>query len=315
MNDVLDHTPVMLKEVIENLSPKAGELYLDCTFGAGGYTKAILESGADVIAVDRDPSAKKYADLLQVQFSNQFTFVNSTFADTAKYIDRKRLFDGIVLDLGVSSMQLDQAERGFSFMYEGELDMRMGQDGKSAKDFINNATEEELARVIYEYGDEIASRRIARSIVEKRETHEITTTTQLAEIVRKAIGHRAGKIDTATKTFQAIRIWVNDEMEEIEDFLSQAASMLNIGGRIVIVTFHSLEDKIAKEYFTKNSAKKVAQSKYAHLSPSHVVKPEESMIYRIVHKKPLIPTDAEVRRNPRSRSAKLRSAIKISEAS
>jgi 16S rRNA (cytosine1402-N4)-methyltransferase len=311
----MDHTPVMLKEVIENLAPKVGEVYLDCTFGAGGYTKAILERGADVVAVDRDPSTKKYADLLQVQFSNHLTFVNSTFSDTTKYFDQKRLFDGIVLDLGVSSMQLDQAERGFSFMYEGDLDMRMGQDGKSAKDFINNTPEEELARVIYEYGDEIASRRIARSIVEKREAHEITTTTQLAEIVRKAIGHRAGKIDTATKTFQAIRIWVNDEMTEIEIFLSRASSMLKIGGRIVIVTFHSLEDKIAKEYFAKNSAKKVAKSKYAHLSPSHVVVTEEAVIYRILHRKPLITSDAEIRVNPRSRSAKLRSAIKIAEAS
>ena len=312
---MMDHTPVMLKEVIENLSPKNGELHLDCTFGAGGYTKAILEAGANVVAIDRDPSSEKYAIPLKVEFPNQFQFVNSTFSNTSKYFDKHRLFDGIVLDLGVSSMQLDQAARGFSFMYEGELDMRMGQDGKSAKDFVNHTPEEELARVIYEYGDEIASRRIARSIVTARETKEITTTTQLAEIVRKAIGHRPGKIDTATKTFQAIRIWVNDEMEEIETFLSHASSMLTIGGRIVIVTFHSLEDKIAKEYLTKHSAKKIAKSKYAHLSPSHVETAAESSIYRLLHKKPLIPTDSEVRRNPRSRSAKLRSAIKIAEAS
>ncbi len=309
----MDHTPVMLQEVIENLSPKTGELHLDCTFGAGGYTKAMLETGASVIAIDRDPSAKKYADPLKAEFGDQFTFVNSTFADTGKYADKNRLFDGIVLDLGVSSMQLDQAERGFSFMHAGELDMRMGQDGKSAKDFVNNAPEEELARVIYEYGDEIASRRIARSIVAVREKEEIATTTQLAEIVRKAIGHRPGKIDTATKTFQAIRIWVNDEMEEIETFLSKASSMLTLGGRLVIVTFHSLEDKIAKEYLTKNSSKKVAKSKYAHLSPSHVASKEEISIYKILHRKPLVPTDAEVRRNPRCRSAKLRSAIKIAE--
>ena len=315
MTDKMDHNPVMLREVIENLSPKAGELHLDCTFGAGGYTKAILETGANVVAVDRDPSAKKYADILSSQFPNQFKFVNSTFANSASYIDKNKLFDGIVLDLGVSSMQLDQAERGFSFMHEGELNMRMGQDGKSAKDLVNNAPEEELARIIYEYGDEIASRRIAKSIVAVRETHPIETTTELAEIVRKAIGHRAGKIDPATKTFQAIRIWVNDEMEEIENFLSHAASMLTIGGRIVIVTFHSLEDKIAKEYFTKHSAKKVAKSKYAHLSLLPSEETEDSSIYKILHRKPLITSDAEIRRNPRSRSAKLRSAIKISEAS
>ena len=307
----MDHTPVMLKEVIENLSPKAGEMHLDCTFGAGGYSRAILESGADLIAIDRDPSAQKYAKLLQAEFPNNFKFINCRFADTMQFFNKSQLFDGIVLDLGVSSMQLDQAERGFSFMHDGPLDMRMGQDGKNAKDFVNHTPEEELARVIYEYGDEIASRRIARSIVDNRETREISTTTELAEIIRKAIGHRAGKIDTATKTFQAIRIWVNDEMKEIETFLSDAASMLNIGGRIVIVTFHSLEDKIAKEYFTKNSAKKVAKSKYAHLSPTHIDIPGETSIYRILHKKPLVPTDAEVRRNPRCRSAKLRSAIKI----
>lgn len=313
MNKIFDHNPVMLKEVIATLAPKERELHLDCTFGAGGYTRGILNAGADVIAVDRDPTAEKYAEPLRAEFSNRFRFVNSNFANISNYFDKQRLFNGIVLDLGVSSMQLDQAERGFSFMHEGELDMRMGRDGKSAKDFVNNAPEQEIARVIYEYGDEIASRRIARSIVDARETKEITTTTQLAEIVRKAIGHRPGKIDTATKTFQAIRIWVNDEIEEIEGFLANASSLLTIGGKIVIVTFHSLEDKIAKDYLTKNSAKKTAKSKYAHLSPSHVIKPEDSSIYQLLHKKPLVPTDDEVRCNPRSRSAKLRSAIKIAE--
>jgi 16S rRNA (cytosine1402-N4)-methyltransferase len=315
MSAILDHNPVMLEEVMAKLAPKAGELHLDCTFGAGGYTKSILNAGAAVVSIDRDPSAKKYADLLKDQFPDHFTFVNTTFANTSNYFDKNRLFDGIVLDLGVSSMQLDQAARGFSFMHAGILDMRMGQDGKSAKDFVNNAPEEEIARVIYEYGDEVASRKIARSIVAVREKEEICTTTHLAEIVRKAIGHRPGKIDTATKAFQAIRIWVNDEMEEIEAFLAKASSMLNIGGRLVIVTFHSLEDKIAKEYLTKNSAKKVAKSKYAHLSPSHVAVSENFSVYKLLDKKPLVPTNLEVRQNPRSRSAKLRSAIKIAEAS
>ena len=305
----MDHNPVLLTEVIEALNPKMGELHLDCTFGAGGYTKAILERGADVVAVDRDPDAKRYADNLIMDYPDQLKFVNSTFASAEEYFDKEKLFDGIVLDLGVSSMQLDQPERGFSFMYEGELDMRMGQDGKSAKDFVNNAPEEELANVIYKYGDEIASRRIARAIVNARETQKIETTTQLAEIVRKSIGHRAGKIDPATKTFQAIRIWVNDELEEIENFLDKAASMLTIGGRIVVVTVHSLEDKIIKEYFKDNVAKKVARSKYAKV-------PEDEMLtYKLLYKKPLTPSDREVKANPRSRSAKLRAAIKIKEAS
>lgn len=306
----MDHTPVMLKEVIENLDPKAGELHLDCTFGAGGYTKAILEKGAKVIAIDRDPSAKKYADSLREEFADRFKFINSTFSDNIKYFDKDKLFDGIVLDLGVSSMQLDQPERGFSFMHEGLLDMRMGQNGKSAKDFVNQAEEEDLANTIYKYGDEIASRRIAKAIVNARVSKEISTTVELADIVRKAIGHRGGKIDPATKTFQAIRIWVNDEMEEIENFLSHAESMLKIGGRLVVVTFHSLEDKIIKEYLVGNTAKKVAKSKYAHLSALYT-KEDDNSIYQLMHKKPLVPTDTEVRANPRSRSAKLRSAFKI----
>lgn len=310
--DSLDHIPVMLAEVIDNLAPKAGEVHLDCTFGAGGYTKAILEKGASVVAIDRDSTAHKYAKTLEDQFGDKFRFINSNFASTKNYFDGRR-FSGIVLDLGVSSMQLDQAERGFSFMYDGVLDMRMGRDGKSAKDFVNNASEEEIARVIYEYGDEVASRRIARFIIDFRVKEPIETTTQLASIVRKAIGHRPGKIDTATKTFQAIRIWVNDEMEELREFLNQAASMLEIGGRLVVVTFHSLEDKIAKDYFASHSAKKVAKSKYAHLSPSHVDIKEDGVIYELPYKKPLVPTSAEIARNPRSRSAKLRSAIKIAE--
>lgn len=307
------HIPVMLKEVVEILDPKKGELYLDCTFGAGGYTRAILNAGAEVVAIDRDPGVKQYADALYLEFPLELKFVNSTFANTKEYFDSAKPFDGIVLDLGVSSMQLDQAARGFSFMYEGELDMRMGQYGKSAKDLVNHATEEELANIIFKYGDEIASRRIARAIANARVTQEITTTLELAEIVRKAIGHRGGKIDPATKTFQAIRIWVNDELTEIEEFLEQVEGMLKVGGKLIVVTFHSLEDKIIKEYLSQNTAKKVARSKYSHLSKL----PSEDQgfcLYDLLNKKPLVPSDAEVKANPRSRSAKLRSAIKRERA-
>jgi 16S rRNA (cytosine1402-N4)-methyltransferase len=303
----MDHIPVMLNEVLENLAPGIGKTYLDCTFGAGGYSKAILETGANVVAVDRDPIVSKYADALSKKFPKHFQFVNTSFADTYSYASESKKFDGIVLDLGVSSMQIDTPERGFSFMYSGEIDMRMGLDGKSAKEFLNTTQEEELARVIFEYGDERASRRIAKAIVTFRDTEEITTTTQLAQIIRKAIGHRPGKIDPATKTFQAIRIWVNDEIQQLESFLLRAESILAIGGRLVVVTFHSLEDKIVKEYFIDNTPKKIAQSKYA----KNIA--ESSAIYKLLNKKPISTSDAEIAINPRSRSAKLRAAVKIRE--
>lgn len=303
----MDHIPVMLREVMDSLAPESGKTYLDCTFGAGGYSRAILERGAKVVAVDRDPSVKQYADKLSEEFLGALKFVNTDFANIDGYSEGRR-FDGVVLDLGVSSMQLDRPERGFSFMHEGDLDMRMGSYGKSAKDFIANASEEELANIIFEYGDENASRRIARAIVRAREESSIETTTELAQIVRKAIGHRPGKIDTATKTFQAIRIWVNDEMGQLKSFLSKVESILSIGGRLVVVTFHSLEDKIVKEYLVMNSPKKIARSKYAKDLP------ESFEIYKILTKKPIETGDEEIRKNPRSRSAKLRAAIKIREA-
>jgi 16S rRNA (cytosine1402-N4)-methyltransferase len=298
----MSHTPVMLKEVIESLSPKAGEVHLDCTFGAGGYSKAILEKDAKLIAIDRDPNVIKFAEKLASEYDKNFEFININFAD----LDESQLkVNGIVLDLGVSSMQLDTAERGFSFMRDGDLDMRMGNHGLSAKDFVNNAKEEELARVIYEYGDEPASRKIARSIVLARVEKPISTTFELANIVRRAIGRPPGKIDLATKTFQAIRIYVNGELDALERFLEKSESLLLENGRIVVVTFHSLEDRIVKQYFAKNTAKKVARSKYSKL-------PEDTgATYKLLYKKPLVPSDQEVRINPRSRSAKLRAAIKI----
>lgn len=313
MNLQLDHIPVLLSEMLTSLNPKAGEEILDCTFGAGGYSKAILATGAKVTALDRDESVEKYADILKKEFKQDFTFINAKFSEINKHFTHNKMFDGIVLDLGVSSMQLDQAERGFSFMHDGILDMRMGKNGKSAQDFVNNASETDIADVIFKYGDETASRKIAKFIINARKLNPITTTLELAEIVRKAIGHRPGKIDPATKTFQAIRIWVNDEMQEIEAFFENVDSILAIGGRIVVVTFHSLEDKIVKDYLSNHSAKKVAISKYAHLSPNYKQSETNQYIYEILNKKPITPSKAEIMRNPRSRSAKLRSAIKISE--
>jgi len=277
---------------------------MDCTFGAGGYSSAILEYGASIIAVDRDLNVKIIAEELASQYDGRLKFINSNFADIEE--DAYKL-DGIVLDLGVSSMQLDNGNRGFSFTHDGDLDMRMGNDGKSAKDFVNHYKEEEIARVIYEYGDEPSSRKIARRIVEARGRAPINTTFELADIVRRAINRKPGKIDLATKTFQAIRIWVNDELESLSRFLDKALSLLKIGGRLVVVTFHSLEDKIVKDYFNKHIAKRVARSKYSKEPENDFDK------YRLLYKKPLIPTMEEVNSNPRARSAKLRAAVKIRE--
>ena len=216
---IQSHVSVMLNEMLEALSPKAGESYLDCTFGAGGYSKAILEScNCYVTALDRDPNVIKRAEEIQQSYGERFDFVETNFADSFAKLKEKK-FDGIVLDLGVSSMQLDIADRGFSFLHDGPLDMRMSGQGLSAEEFVNAAEEKELADVIYKYGDESFSRRIAKRIVEYRKTARIDSTSKLAEIVRSSIGFRKGKIDPATKTFQAIRIYVNDELGELEQFL------------------------------------------------------------------------------------------------
>jgi 16S rRNA (cytosine1402-N4)-methyltransferase len=305
----LDHIPVMLKEVLLELAPSHGRIYLDCTFGAGGYTSALLEAGAEVVGIDRDIVAKRYAVGIAEKFDKQFHFLNIPFS---KILDQKLdiLFDGIVMDLGVSSMQIDNPERGFSFMKDGPLDMRMGCNANSAEEFVNHASEAELARVIYEYGDEPSSRKIARHIVQYRTLNPITTTSQLADVVRNAIGYRKSKIDLATKTFQAIRIHVNNEILELEIFLENVDKLLKVNGKLVVVSFHSLEDGIVKSYLQRNSSKKVAMSKYAALAPNYKGN-EDLGIYKITHKKPLEPTKDEVKANIRSRSAKLRSAIKI----
>ncbi|MCZ6913579.1 MAG: 16S rRNA (cytosine(1402)-N(4))-methyltransferase RsmH, partial [Rickettsia endosymbiont of Ixodes persulcatus] len=255
------HIPVMLNAMLANLAPKDGESYLDCTFGAGGYSKAILEScDCYVTALDRDPNVIKRAERIKQNYGTRFDFIETNFADSFAKLKEKK-FDGIVLDLGVSSMQLDIADRGFSFLHDSPLDMRMSGQGLSAEKFINTAEEKELADIIYKYGDESFSRRIAKRIVEYRKTARIDSTGKLAEIVRSSIGFRKGKIDPATKTFQAIRIYINDELRELERFLANVQNILNKDGRLVVVSFHSLEDRIVKNFFKENSEKPVARSK------------------------------------------------------
>ncbi|BDU60784.1 ribosomal RNA small subunit methyltransferase H [Candidatus Rickettsia kotlanii] len=306
---IQSHVPVMLNEMLEALSPKDGESYLDCTFGAGGYSKAILEScNCYVTALDRDPNVIKRAEEIQQNYSERFDFVETNFADSFAKLKGKK-FDGIVLDLGVSSMQLDIVDRGFSFLHDGPLDMRMSGQGLSAEEFVNTAEEKELADVIYQYGDESFSRRIAKRIVEYRKTARIDSTCKLAKIVRSSIGFRKGKIDPATKTFQAIRIYVNDELGELEQFLVNVKNILKKDGRLVVVSFHSLEDRIVKNFFKENSGKPVVRSKYA--KDDVTIDPNKWL--KIITNKALAPSDKEVGLNIRARSAKLRAAKAIYE--
>ncbi len=303
------HIPVMIEEVLKYLSPKNGERYLDCTFGAGGYSEAILSSAdCSLTACDRDPSTKIYAAPLEKNFKEKFEFIETKFSSIEEKTQGRK-FDGIAMDLGVSSMQLDNYERGFAFSGNGFLDMRMSGEGPSASDFINGASESEIADVIYKYGEETSSRKIARNIVAQRKKEPILDTLRLASIVRDSIGFRKGKIDPATKTFQAIRIYINDEMRELELFLDSLKNLLALGGRIAIVSFHSLEDSIVKNFFKENAAKKVAVSKYSK-NPEI---PQEGKWLKISTPKPIFPSSEEIFRNPRSRSARLRSCVRIGE--
>lgn len=310
MDNNAPHIPVLLSEMLLCLEPKSEEAYLDCTFGAGGYSKAILASAnCSVTALDRDLLAAEYAQELAKE-SDRFHFVHTDFAQSSLLLEGKK-FNGIVMDLGVSSMQLDTPSRGFSFMKDGPLDMRMGTQAISAADFIASASEEEIADVIYKYGEEPASRKIARAIVSNRKITPIDTTFKLAEIVRACVKFRGGLIDPATKTFQAIRIWVNKELQQLEDFLDQAKDLLLPGGRIIIVSFHSLEDSIVKSFFKEHSPKHVARSKYAKVDEQDENSLDENIWLKILTKKPISPTEQERKQNMRSRSAKLRAAIRI----
>ncbi|RYE06571.1 MAG: 16S rRNA (cytosine(1402)-N(4))-methyltransferase RsmH [Rickettsiaceae bacterium] len=301
------HVPVMLEEVLDKLKPKDNEKFLDCTFGAGGYSKAILEtSSCNVIAVDRDPNVLDFANSMTEKYTKRFKFINAEFSDIFDQLQGIQL-DGIVMDLGVSSMQLDDGDRGFSFTKDGPLDMRMNNSGFSAADFIRNVEEKDLANVIYNFGGEELSRRIARKIVTQRAIEPILTTHHLAQLVRAAVGFRKGKIDTATKTFQAIRIFINNELGQLENFLKKIKSILTPGGRIVVVSFHSLEDALVKQFFVSNSPKIVSRSKYSR--HQEVIEPDKWL--KIINKRPLSPNAAELIKNPRARSAKLRAAIKI----
>jgi 16S rRNA (cytosine1402-N4)-methyltransferase len=298
------HIPVLLDEVIEALAPASGEWHLDGTFGAGGYTRAILDAGANVIAIDRDPDAIAGGSGLAAASDARLVLVHGRFGnlDTIAADAGHAALDGVTLDIGVSSMQLDQAERGFAFSADGPLDMRMQQDGESAAEWIDRAEEGEIADALYLYGEERQSRRVARAIVAAR---PLRTTGELASVVRRALGHRPGAPkDPATRTFQAIRIVVNDELGELERGLEAAERALKPGGRIAIVSFHSLEDRIVKRFFRTRSGADGGGSRHR---PETGSGPQPTFAAVAKARRA---GDAEVARNPRARSATLRSAVR-----
>lgn len=306
------HIPVLLSEVLANLQPTSGETYIDGTFGAGGYTRAILKAAdCHVLALDRDPRAIAEAQALAREFPNRLTIVESRFGDMDAIAeelgpDLGRV-DGVVLDIGVSSMQLDEAERGFSFQADGPLDMRMSAEGTTAADVVNTADEEDLARILYVLGEERRSRAIARAVVKARSEAPIETTRALADLVTRALGGRKkDEHHPATRTFQALRIYVNDELGELARGLAAAERCLKPGGRLVVVTFHSLEDRIVKRFFSLRSGKEVRGSR--HL-PEQSIK-FDAPSFRIVNPRPLTPSKGELEVNPRARSARLRAAVR-----
>jgi 16S rRNA (cytosine1402-N4)-methyltransferase len=302
------HVPVMLEEMLTALDVRAGGDYLDATFGAGGYTRAILDAGAArVFAIDRDPAAVARARQLAAK-DPRLTVLEGRFGDLAELLapHAVRRLDGIVLDLGVSSMQLGDPGRGFSFAADGPLDMRMSQRGDTAADVINRADLGTLTAILRQYGEEPAARRIAKAIVERRAEAPIERTRQLAELVVGVVGRRGGRIDPATRTFQALRIHVNDELGELERALEAADALLGPGGRLVVVAFHSLEDRMVKRFLTGRSDALPRPSRHLPMPPT----PSAPARWRLLAKRPLRPQPAEIARNPRARSARLRWAAR-----
>jgi 16S rRNA (cytosine1402-N4)-methyltransferase len=304
------HLPVLVNEVVEGLAPHAKGIYVDATFGRGGYTKAILESGdCRVIGIDRDPEAVAVGREFEKQYPNRFTILQGPFSQIKVLLNGINIthVDGIAFDLGVSSPQLDNAERGFSFRNDGPLDMRMSATGESAADLVNTMDEEELANIIYKYGEERASRKIAKAIVMDRKEKLFTRTLELASLIERIMPRR-DETHPATKTFQALRIAVNGELDELQEGLEAAEELLADKGRLAVVTFHSLEDRIVKN-FLRDKAGKVSRGS-RHL-PDVSMHKEAS--FNLINNKAIAPSKDEIKANSRSRSAKLRVAEKIME--
>ncbi|MEI8320873.1 MAG: 16S rRNA (cytosine(1402)-N(4))-methyltransferase RsmH [Alphaproteobacteria bacterium] len=304
------HKPVLLNEVLAVLDPVAGKTYVDGTFGAGGYTKAILEKSPCIVyGIDRDPDAVDRAQALRKTYP-RFHIIEGNFADMDHLMSETvhPKVDGVVLDLGVSSPQLDQADRGFSFQKDGPLDMRMEKSGVTAAQVVNTYSEERLAHIIWSYGDEKKSKQIAKRIVNDRVKTPFTSTLQLAKVIHETLGHKdPRKIDPATKTFQALRIFVNEEMGSLKKGLRAAEKILNPGGHLIVVSFHSLEDREVKTFLQTRSGKKSNPSRY---DPRPNTPDSLPSTFQLIDKKSMAPSMKEVRDNPRSRSAKLRWALR-----
>ncbi len=304
------HVSVLLAEVLAELQPRAGETYVDGTFGAGGYTRAIL-AAADcrVIAIERDPTAFANGQALVAASGGRLVLAPTTFSDMEQAAADAGVdaVDGVVLDIGVSSMQLDDAARGFSFLRDGPLDMRMSQAGPSAADVVNTAGETEIADILYTLGEERRSRALARAIVAARKQAPILTTRALADLVQRVLGRpRGDDKHPATRTFQALRIHVNDELGELERALAAAERLLKPGGRLLVVTFHSLEDRIVKRFLNARSGKTEGASRYAPAPAA----PAKAASFRIVNTRGFTPNKSETDANPRARSARLRVGIR-----
>lgn len=301
------HVPVLRAEVLAALMPAPGRIVVDATFGLGGYARAFLEAGAEVIAIDRDPHAIEAGAPLAARFEGRLRLIEGRFGALPVLVGQvtTKPVDAVAFDLGVSSPQLDEAGRGFSFRLDGPLDMRMGADGPSAADLVNQAGEAELADILFTYGEERRSRRIARAIVEARAAKPIMRTLELAEIIRRASPRSANGIDPATRTFQALRIAVNDELGELERGLSGAEAILRPGGRLAVVSFHSLEDRAVKLFLRARSE---APTVSRHMPEA---KSAARPSFRLVSKRPVTPGETEIAANPRARSARLRVAERL----
>jgi 16S rRNA (cytosine1402-N4)-methyltransferase len=300
----MGHAPVLLAEAMDALALKAGELYVDATFGGGGYSRAMLATGARVMAFDRDPDAIVRGQAMAGQFPGRFELIASRFSEMDRFVNEP--LTGAVFDLGVSSFQFDEAERGFSFQADADLDMRMERDGPSAADAVNGLSETALAELIFRYGEDDQSRRIARGVVRARAEAPITRTLQFAKIVEDAVGGRKGaRTHPATKTFQALRMLVNDELGELARGLVAAERALAPGGRLVVVSFHSLEDRMVKRFLVARADAQGRGSRYAPDAPR-----ERAPSFTLEEKRATAPGDEETAANPRARSAKLRWAVR-----
>jgi 16S rRNA (cytosine1402-N4)-methyltransferase len=305
-DQIAPHISVLLSEVVTAFGDMAHKQIIDATFGAGGYSRAFLQAGAKVIAFDRDARVRPFVEATKAQFGEQFDFIERPFSQMAEALAKGgiKTVDGIALDIGVSSMQLDEAGRGFSFMRDGPLDMRMSVEGLSASDIINDWPQDEIAHVLWLYGEEHRSRAIAAAIVKRRQSQPFERTLDLADVIERAVGGRRGqKAHPATKAFQGLRIAVNDELGELSNALEAAESLIKPEGVLAVVTFHSLEDRMVKTYFAERSGRLPSGSRYI---PEVIKGPDPS--FTLIANKAISPSEAELKANPRARSAKLRVA-------